>query len=600
MHEVDLGSRAGKPALLLSLAAIALIGAVGAAWWQTHDKRRLDTPRMLADSPLRIRPPRGWHEDPKRPGTFMLLDAAALKVQEIAIERRVTFRYERRREFVAPDVIIRQRDAADRAESSASEPARLAGLPAREVQRVRRFQYRNQMHRQVALLRVACSPWGDVIQVEYWPMTELTPADLRMIDDICNAVELRGARVMGARPSDLAANVGVKLPQKLPGELLPPEDAETRGLYVTLGSSDSISCIGLHRTWLAPGREPADLLVDFVDHYWGMPDDRPIVSEWGRPDRCNVACVRMRLPGTPRRSALAAYLLWRNPAHVVLAHLNHDAALRPQSAEEFQSFVNELDLVDPGTSFDVAAARSAGKALIQECTSSAVMQAWAARPRQALYLDVDPGALAARIDQSESRNIAGAAGLVGASAVWIDAGRRFATSVWSADARGDRFEFARRFGVAESVRSASSLLITDKRESPGGVVHRRVQRGLTVSHDGSVTVDDSFLAPPLDLAAATVVSRAKKGTWLIERLAPRRAGTAGRMLFAAAPDESGRARVVAIDDFAPWAQVLTFESDFSPTAIRTRADHWREAPDTWQRRAEYAEVVRRATELLRD
>jgi hypothetical protein len=61
--------------------------------------------------------------------------------------------------------------------------------PFEGVQLVRREQPR-PWRRSDAVIRRACSPQGDEITVLYFPLSELTYADLALIDDVCAAVQL--------------------------------------------------------------------------------------------------------------------------------------------------------------------------------------------------------------------------------------------------------------------------------------------------------------------------------------------------------------------------------------------------------------------------
>lgn len=90
MVDVYTGAKPGRPALLLVMSAAILAGTLGLAWWHVSAARALAPDVRVGDTPLLVRPPRGWLHHPKEPGTFILPVRRSIRGREQQlIERRL-------------------------------------------------------------------------------------------------------------------------------------------------------------------------------------------------------------------------------------------------------------------------------------------------------------------------------------------------------------------------------------------------------------------------------------------------------------------------------------------------------------------------------
>lgn len=289
MIEVYTGARPGRPRLLLMLTAGLLAAVCGTAWWQVRDARRLAPERKVGDLPLYVRPPRDWVLLPGDQQTYGLPVARDHWGRPATTLRRaIRYHYHRLPVFVSPDVLLSKLNGPnDRILSQ--EPAPIGGYPGVQVRLVSRGE-RDVRER---LIRLACLPRGEVIEVEYTPLGELSPGDFELMDDVCAAVRLD---VPGATASAAAAEAraGVQLTGAAGDwRFALPDLAAVPGLYVSGEDVDGGQwTVSLFRTWLAAGRTPNDLLRDFASEFWLMWDVGSLVEQVSRPDGATVATLR--------------------------------------------------------------------------------------------------------------------------------------------------------------------------------------------------------------------------------------------------------------------------------------------------------------------
>jgi len=291
MLEVHLGSKPGRPTLLLILCAAALLGSLGLAYLQVSDARALGPAQRIAGTPLVVRPPRGWAPSAESPRVFIPSPEAGEGATSSPFGWQVRFGYERHEAFVSPQRIVERF-----VQGSPIRPATLGGMPAVEVRGSRLVRFGKTMYRRETALRVASSMRGDVVLVEYWPPARFTAADGELLDEICGAVRFNDARAT-MPDADAASRAGVAFPLAKEWTLLSASHEQTPGCYV-LASVDGSAMwgLGIFRTWLANGRTPTDLLYDCAQRMWDLDADEVGLEQWQRSDGAQVTSMSAKRP----------------------------------------------------------------------------------------------------------------------------------------------------------------------------------------------------------------------------------------------------------------------------------------------------------------
>ncbi len=177
--------------LLLVLTAVVLAGSLGLAWTQSQRLRELAPEQPIPGTPLIVRPPPHWISTNVEPNVFRLLrEGRTLFGRAWRTERAVRYAYHR----VRPRTDLLS--AVARAEFGGETPTgavqcKLAGLDALEFRLSRSVIGQGVIER---ALRAALSPNGELIVVDYRPMDRLSASDIVLLDDLCRAVRIDGAR----------------------------------------------------------------------------------------------------------------------------------------------------------------------------------------------------------------------------------------------------------------------------------------------------------------------------------------------------------------------------------------------------------------------
>ena len=123
---------------------------------------------------------------------------------------------------------------------------------------------------------------------------------------------------------------------------------EVRGLYVQ-NNEGHIPTWGLavFRTWLAPGKQGADLLASMAAHRWPETTDRVELESRARADGAAIAVLRC--PSLPSQGAdvTSAWLLVKSSAEVVLVMAMADADAAGAADEAAEQLVEAIEIVTP-------------------------------------------------------------------------------------------------------------------------------------------------------------------------------------------------------------------------------------------------------------
>jgi len=564
MFEVHLGSKPGRPRLLLVCAAAVLLGTLGLAWWQAYDRRALGDEVRIDGTPLVVRPPRGWKQDPRNPGIFALpAGREGTGRGEVTLERYVRFQYLRNATFVPPEEILKWRNL-QWAKSAAPEPARVGPLAGIQVRRIVRHSAFGRVYLQEQVLRVACSPRGDILMVEYVPLTGLTTAQLELLDDMCAAIRLEDP-AFTTKPAELLRYAGIEVPEDENWTVFGPDFPEAPGFYVQ-SSVNGLPAwsLGVFRTWLAEGRTPGDLLVDFASEHWRLPPKDAQVAQSRREDGARVATIRHPAFGRSDHRVASVWLVAESAERAALIFVFSGASFAAVGDEAARKLAQTMVCGPTKALPPLDAAATAGRELADILTQKGAVPWWGRLPMEAYYLE--PGT-------THPRGV-----YIGRAAIGDDpaAGYRGHTlylhsteseprpqlGLWTIDghARGYAYKFQGDIDTWQG-RVPTSV---EERLDAGSATVRRTVKTPGQRRSWEFPVGPSFVCPPLESIAEAWVAQRDEGAWLIEATSHFDAGTHTRLLRPLPPDESGHRRLLLMTDFWPRGTVLGFDEGPEP------------------------------------
>jgi len=572
MFEVHLGSKPGQPRLLLVCAAAVLVGTLGLAWWQAYDKRALGGEVRIEGTPLVVQPPRGWRQDPRDPGLFALpVGREGTGRGEVTLERYVSFQYGRDATFVPPEEILKRRNLQEWAKSTAPEPARVGPLAGIQVRRIVRHLAFGRVYLQEQVLRVACSPRGDIIMVECVPLTGLTAAQLELLDDMCAAIRLEDP-AFTAKPAELLRHAGIEVPEDESWKVFGPDFPEVPGFYVQ-SCVDGMPAwsLGVFRTWLAGGQTPPDLLVNFGSYYWGLAPRDAHVAESQRQDGARIAAMRHPAFGRSDHRVASVWLVAESAERAALIFVFSGAGFAEAADEAARKLAQALTCGPTEALPPLQAAAAAGRELADILTQKGAVPWWGRLPMEAYY--VEPATKHPRGVYIGRAALADdpAAGYRGHTLYLPNTERESGPQLerWTIDghARGYDYRFQ---GDIDTWQGRVPVTIEERLDAGSGTVRRAVKTpGQRRSWE--FPVGPSFVCPPLMSIAEAWVAQRDEGAWLIEGTThwvevtghiDVRAHT--RFLRPLPPDQSGHRRLLMMTDFWPRGTVLGFDEGPEP------------------------------------
>lgn len=556
MFEVYAGFKPGRPALLIVMSGLLLIGSIGAAYLQTLQKRALAPERRIGDTPLYVRPPLGWTEIPGEPGLFELFDrsSAPLPIQQRPAERSLRITYRRYEAFVPPDELLNTESSLV-ARDIAVHASTIGGVPAIEVRRIVAFVHRGVSYARESILRAASTPRGDTILVEYDPQTDATPADQQLLDAVCASIRIDdGGAAHGATDaSGVFERAGMSF--ETPGDcavLLQDEGAYPAIGVVGIEDGVPAFAVMVRRTWLAMERTPADLLRDFVDLIWREPREYSYITQWSRLDGGSVASlIRGDLGDAPqRRSAANVVAIDADRAAFVVcvAEARRMAAARQVAAQ----IAGSLKINATAGGFDAASATKRGEELVRELESKGAVPWWGSARVSTQLLAADPPRAAVIRRRTPTDN-----GYVGADGVLYGRNRAYRVARWRLDSRARSYEIAFAEGEAAALTSVPTRSVRESREADGSIT-REIQLASGARYQTTLQPGPAFVAPPAELAAMMFLKHRGSGDWLIQCSSLSSGALCSRLLQALPPDDAGNPRVRVLADFQPRGEVFTF------------------------------------------
>lgn len=563
--EVHTGGRPGRPVVLLLLVAAALAGALGLAFAQVVAKRALGARRTLPNAPMTFRPPAQWTADPKRPGEFYLALHEGDREGRGRIERRVRFAYRRHAAFVPPEVLVRAMDLSwqELGRSFDPVPVMVAGIPGLQVTRQKLTPFRGRMLAVQTVLRIACTAMGEELLIEYTPLTDLTYADVELLDDLSQAMALESGAARSAE--QILASAGMRAPVPAGARVEPPALDAVRGFgFVGREAGLPRYSVGVYRTWLPGARTPTDLVRDCVVERWRVAADLVTIDEVTRDDGARVAWASARGPRSTPHPLRCIGVIAKGSADAALVLVHSDEAFQ-SAAEAAGLAVAEGLECEPGFDRVLEDASGAATAFVPLLRERGAVPWWGGLRDAQLFLGRIGGAPFELRQQRAALAREDGAGFEGADVVVHGSTRDLLQ--WRLDDRGVGYsaQWELDFGPAGMTRR---IEVRERRTAEGGVVHRVISaRG--ARGEMSYSPGAAFIAPPVEsLIPLYAHSKPAGAAWLFEVSAPLCDSTRHVLFTALGEDAGGMARVLLQDDVAPEGVIFEFR-DSVLEAIRT-------------------------------
>ncbi|MGE0480303.1 MAG: hypothetical protein AB7Q17_07510 [Phycisphaerae bacterium] len=586
MFEVYAGSRPGRPALLLVLLSASLVGSLGLAWWQVRSARALAPERRIGDSPLHARPPRDWSADPREPGSFRLPIAETfLGRRRVVIERRVTFGYLRVPHFRHPQSLVNDFDRLENAQSGPARPVRVAGFTGVQVVRRRPVPLAGRIFPQTTILRLACTPRGDVVYVEYIPLPDAgaggrsvgvpSPADEDLLDDLCAAMRLDEPGLT-LDPGAGLALAGVAAPLPAHARVVAPDLPEAPGAYVGFSPNDAPGfAIGVFRTWVAPGRTPAALLADLAAGVWEVLPTQVELSEGARADGLRFAVAHRRLKSGDATILASARVVGEAVGPAVMLLVYTDEARATAAEEAARELTEALRLLPLGAMPDPVAAQQRGAELVDVLTRKGPIGWWGREWRRFYYAGARRGGLASEARGQEyldRTSMPERCVVIEREAIERDplqGYRGFMLDVyddqqdierWDIDGRGVGYGL-RWDGAFGGSANPALLRVRERRLASGATVARELD--LNARHwKLEFSPGPAFVASPLESLAHAWAAHQSSDVLLLEISTRAGAGSATQLLRPMPAGDGGAARLFVQLDYWPLGVSMTFDDDY--------------------------------------
>ncbi len=565
MWQVNTGTRPGRPAALVIVTAAVLAGTILLAWFQVRESRTLGPETRVPGTPLYVRPPHGWLADPNDPGAFLLPVRTSVGRQEVSrIDRGIKVQYRRLPAFQSPAEILRMLGA----DHGDLRPARIGPFPAVQMRHLETRRWRRQQVVIESVQRIAILPGGQQISVHYFPMTDLTPADFALLDRICESIRLDdpGASV---GPAEALARAAVSL--DVPGNWSAalPALPDVPGFFVS-GQVDRVPAwsLGVFRTWVAPGREPTQLLTDFAAAYWLILEAQTEAPSWQRDDAAPVAVIRHPDPSRNTQSAMSSWLVAKSPDEAVLIYVYCSAEHLPAADAAAAQIAQTLRFEPLDRLHSAADAAQAGVEIAGKVLEAGPVPWWGELPVQLEYAGQRWGRGEAL---TVVRKPTGRFPVRGYTSVLLreSDGKLDERTQWELNLRGGAYSQSTEIQLSDALK----LTVRESRNGRSESVTRTVDTGGTGPRTYTFQPGSSFLPPPLETLAEARAAR-ESVTCIMESSHLLGAGTYTRLLRALTPDDQGRPRVLVQDDYAPFGAVLTLDSDGEVFSLVTPGGHF--------------------------
>lgn len=511
MFEVNSGSRPVRPSAAILASAVALALVLALAYVQTRQSLALGAPVRIAGTDLVVRPPAGWIQHPKLPGTFLLTRTARDADPSGRPERKISFTGGRNHVYFSPaDLLTR-----DQQSPLSPEPAIIAGLPGVEVRRLVRREFRGWRYAHETIIRMACSPRGDFVRIDYEPLTEPTQGDLELLRAVSAAVRIETPGAALSAPDALAA-AGVQIKPDAKWRFAAADFPEVSGCYLADLDPQEPYAIGMLRTWLAHGRSPADLVIDFAAERWERLLDPQQVRQRQRPDGATIAAAEL---DDDEAAVFAVQCVAAAPDQAVMLYLSAPPRGRAAARAVLEQLADELQFTRSSRDLDLNAALAAGAELAGQVRRDGIARTWTEPKSNAFHLAWSTLSATPVAGFAAARATA-ADGFEGVSAFSMH--DRIERETWHL-AR-DGIEFSRVIDGTLGDSPAIPIRIEDDRAAGSAKVRRvvtlqRRREGAPREQRRTIAPSSAFLSPPAETIAEALAARGTaRGPQIVECL----------------------------------------------------------------------------------
>jgi hypothetical protein len=548
--EVYTGTRPGRPRLLLIVNAALLLAALGLAGWQVYESHALGPVQRVGDTPLRVRPPRGWRADPRNPGSFVLpvADRGRQPAREFA--RRIQFEFIRLPAFQAPEQLLHSPALENFGQVAQARRARIGKYDALEALYVMPLQIGRMRLRGQIIVRFTCLPRGQLLKVIYEPLIDLRPSDEQILDAVCQSLHIDDP-TLNDTPADYLAHAGLTFPLEPSWQMVGTDFEAVPGVFLG-GSSDKgpAWAIGVLRTWLAAERTPQDLLRDVAAQEWLNWDVDRLLREHRRDDGATVATIRHAGFGELNTDLPSAWVVSQSASQTVMLLVYAapaDAARADAVAEQLAGALQIAPLKEFSA---LADAEATGAKLLADLHKSGPAPRWGRESVETTYRQVaGEGTLVVRRGAVQRDPAQGYEG-----SVWRRMGRASEErQAWTLDGRALTYKWQ-----ADLLAGHAAVQIAEQRTRPEGPVTRRVVLDEQEGHRWNFTPGAAFVPPPAEDIIEGWVARHEAGAALVELSSPLGAGTHTALLRHLPPD-GPYTRVLVQQDFWPLGSIEAFD-----------------------------------------
>lgn len=571
MVEVYTGTKAGRPTLLLLLSAGVLVAALGLAWFQVRGARALAGKVRIEGSPLVVRPPAGWIRDRDDSNMFVKTIAVGRQGRKRAvIERSIKFDYKRWKVFQPLPFLLRVSNWLDDKQAYEPELGRIGSFNGVQVRRKRVFQWRGRQELGESIYRLVSTARGDQISVEYTPLGELAPGDLELFDAVCRAVAVDDAG-LNMRPEGVLERTGMQFPIEENWTIIGPDFPDVLGLYVQSNDGDGIPVwgLGLFRTWLAPGRRPADLLRSLVELDW-PPELAAMVEpeESTRADGALIATVNRPTSDGADARLVAAWVLAESSSAAAMILVLADQRAAPTANQAAARLVEELAFSASYPPDGVEAADKRGRELVSLLRERGPAPWWGDGESSQYYFGELAGEIFGQIldqpvlVQSKREAVPGdsARGYEGSDFYLFAEPSGDQRRRWTIDAHAREYTYSKEISPPHGNRPPV-VRMRESREAGDSMIQRTVMLEARRRRRFEIPVGPAFVPPPIQTLAQGWIAQQGSGTWLIEVSALAGSTTTTQLVTSLGPDDDGQRRVLLVDDYWPRGMILTFDTD---------------------------------------
>lgn len=562
LFEAYTGTRPGRPRLLLFITAGLLAGALGLAWLQVRAARALGPEQRVGDTPLWVRVPKGWRADSQNPRRFIL--PVGRKGSREVFERSLRFDFVRLSGFESVEQLLRVPELLGPGQVTHIDPTHLGPYNAAEVRSLEPIQIGRTRFVRETLTRLTCLPRGQVLRVVYEPLSELAPADLDIVEEVCTTLRVADPSLSGV-PADYLKRAGLTVPLNAGWTVVGPEFAEVPAVYIG-GLTKELPAwsIAIFRTWLANERTPRDLLADSAAERWLLWDIAALVREEHRADGATITSIRRPRSGQASESPVSTWVVQQSAAQAVIMFVYAGPSDADGADEAAAGIAAEIEIASLDTLPSLAETTAAGVTLAGDLLKAGPAPRWGRESVETTYRCTTRDETV--VVQRGARGRDPAQGFEGS--LWRRAGRaRDDREVWTVDEHAGAYTWRADFGYDDS-----AVQVVEQRARPDGEVRRRIVMDDRERQRWSFTPGPAFVPPPTESIIHGWVARAEPRAALIEVSSLLGPGTHTELLRHLPPD-GPYPRVLVQVDYRPEGLIEAFDDtraetqyELSPTA----------------------------------